>query len=502
MLFRSPSLSGGVIAPPIKSGARVTDPSRDRVDHAVLVPSGGGVITLIFEVSVLAAVHFTASTVTADQAEPVSWMWLPALVAVWCALGSWRIPHRDIVNRVPCRGLCRLGCSLILTAALSYLVLDLVLGVTDASPASIQTYLVCLLATGLVGLFSLRAVAAVMGEKLQDLADRRHRVLLVGNNERARRILTRLRSDPSLNTEVVGLLDAAGENPARCIEVDAVEHVGALDEMESFLSEGRVDEVIVTLPLRSRYVDVERLLSACWDAGIPAHVPSDLFSMDAPAGRSAGERRGQTICYTRGSVSALRLSVKRLIDVLGAAFGLVLVGVPMLLIAAAIKLTSRGPVLFRQVRSGLHGRPFGCLKFRTMVVDAEARRKELDGFNEMSGPVFKMGDDPRVTRLGRFLRKYSLDELPQLFNVLVGDMSLVGPRPPIPDEVRSYSRSQLRRLSMRPGLTCIWQVSGRNAIQFEEWIRMDLQYIDSWSLALDASLIARTLPAVLAGSGK
>jgi lipopolysaccharide/colanic/teichoic acid biosynthesis glycosyltransferase len=170
-------------------------------------------------------------------------------------------------------------------------------------------------------------------------------------------------------------------------------------------------------------------------------------------------------------------------------------------VVALIKLTSRGPVFFRQTRVGLHGRTFNMLKFRSMVVNAESLKASLAAQNEQAGPVFKMRRDPRVTSIGRFIRKYSIDELPQLINVLRGDMSVVGPRPPVPDELSKYEAWQRRRLSVRPGLTCIWQVSGRNQISFEDWMLLDMQYIDHWSLARDFQLIFRTIPVVITGRG-
>ena len=167
----------------------------------------------------------------------------------------------------------------------------------------------------------------------------------------------------------------------------------------------------------------------------------------------------------------------------------------------AVWLHDRGPILFRQVRVGQNGRPFHCLKFRSMCLDAEAKQKELMALNEEDGPVFKIKRDPRITPIGALLRKYSLDELPQLFNVLKGDMSLVGPRPPIPAEVEQYDWWQRRRLSVRPGITCIWQVFGRNRVPFERWMEMDLQYIDNWSLSMDVKLLARTVGTVVKGTG-
>jgi lipopolysaccharide/colanic/teichoic acid biosynthesis glycosyltransferase len=173
----------------------------------------------------------------------------------------------------------------------------------------------------------------------------------------------------------------------------------------------------------------------------------------------------------------------------------------LLLIILGIKLTSPGPVLFKQERCGLNGRRFKLLKFRTMVNNAEEIKSRVEHLNEMSGPVLKVRNDPRITPLGRLLRKFSLDEFPQFINVLKGDMSIVGPRPPIPDEVEKYEYIQRRRLSVKPGITCLWQVNGRNKIDFSEWVKLDLEYIDNWSFALDMKIILKTIPAVLKGTG-
>ena len=193
--------------------------------------------------------------------------------------------------------------------------------------------------------------------------------------------------------------------------------------------------------------------------------------------------------------------VKRAFDIVGAFAGLALAAPLMAVVALAIKLTSRGPVLFSQVRCGRAGRLFRLYKFRSMTEEAEEVRASLANANEVSGPVFKIRGDPRITPIGRFIRKYSIDELPQLLNVLQGDMALVGPRPPIPTEVEHYEPWQLRRLEAKPGLTCIWQVSGRSDIGFEDWVRMDIEYIDTMSFWLDLKLLLRTVPAVITGRG-
>jgi exopolysaccharide biosynthesis polyprenyl glycosylphosphotransferase len=194
--------------------------------------------------------------------------------------------------------------------------------------------------------------------------------------------------------------------------------------------------------------------------------------------------------------------VRRILDVALAAVIIAVFG-PLLMLPAAIviKLTSRGPVLFRQTRCGHNGRPFVMYKFRSMVDNAEQLRVELECLNEMDGPVFKSSRDPRITTIGKIIRRFSIDELPQVFNVLRGDMSLVGPRPPLPEEVSRYERWQRRRLSMKPGMTCLWQISGRNEVSFEDWMKLDLTYIDNWSLLLDLKILLKTVPVVLLGRG-
>ena len=209
------------------------------------------------------------------------------------------------------------------------------------------------------------------------------------------------------------------------------------------------------------------------------------------------------ISFSATPRNAEALFIKRVMDITLASLALLVSAPMMAAIAIAIKLEDpAGGVFFGQERSGLYGRTFKMWKFRSMVSNAEALKAKLQAENEMDGPVFKMTHDPRITRVGRFIRKTSLDEFPQFWNVLVGEMSLVGPRPPIPAEVAQYERWQMRRLSMKPGITCIWQVSGRNNIDFKTWMKLDLQYIDNWSLFLDLKLLLKTPYAVIAGTGK
>jgi exopolysaccharide biosynthesis polyprenyl glycosylphosphotransferase len=248
-------------------------------------------------------------------------------------------------------------------------------------------------------------------------------------------------------------------------------------------------------------LEMQRVIHACEEVGVSIHFAPRFF--DARLSRPHVETFGgiPMLTFTTTPYTPLALGVKRAADLLFGSALMIIFALPMLCIAIVIKASSSGRAIFSQMRCGLYGREFTLYKFRSMVANAEQQRADLEPVNEMDGPVFKMRSDPRVTPFGRFLRRYSLDELPQLWNVLKGDMSLIGPRPPLPDEVRRYERWQRRRLSMRPGLSCIWQVTDRNLATFEKWMEYDLRYIDNWSLWLDFRIALRTLPAMLRGTG-
>jgi len=273
-----------------------------------------------------------------------------------------------------------------------------------------------------------------------------------------------------------------------------------LSEARAVLERGEIDEMIFVVE-RQRLESCEDLFLSCEELGVTATVVLNLFPHSI-ARMELHELDGFPLLrFTRTPTDESLLFIRRVMDVVLAAC-LILVTLPGMLAAAAmIRLTSPGPVLFSQRRLGLHGRPFVMHKFRSMTDDAEGRRAELDSINEMDGPVFKASRDPRITPVGRWLRRFSIDELPQLYNVLKGEMSLVGPRPPLPDEVARYERWQRRRLSMKPGITCLWQISGRNHVGFDEWMRLDLSYIDNWSLLLDLKILLKTVPTVLLGKG-
>jgi exopolysaccharide biosynthesis polyprenyl glycosylphosphotransferase len=248
---------------------------------------------------------------------------------------------------------------------------------------------------------------------------------------------------------------------------------------------------------------VERVIQACELEGVEVWLLADFFKTQISQ-TAFDDFEGRPMLVFRSTPEASWQSLaKHALDVVGASLLLALFSPFMLGAALLIKLTSRGPVLFRQERAGLNGKPFVMMKFRSMMTDAEQHKHELAVLNEMTGPVFKLSNDPRVTPIGRFIRKYSIDEFPQLVNVVRGEMSLVGPRPLPVDEVRRFDDlAHRRRLSVKPGLTCLWQVSGRNDVHdFTDWVRLDLEYIDNWSLWLDLKILCRTIPVVLLGTG-
>jgi exopolysaccharide biosynthesis polyprenyl glycosylphosphotransferase len=275
-----------------------------------------------------------------------------------------------------------------------------------------------------------------------------------------------------------------------------------MSELQSMLATEPVDEVFISLPMDKYGHVIEAIVQLCQEQGIVVRVQPDL-SLRTFVKPYIGEFNGVPFVTVRSVPrDGWPLFIKRLIDVVGGAA--LLVGLAPLLALAAllIKIDSPGPILFRQERIGLNKRRFQLLKFRTMLVGADQQQHGMEQLNEANGPVFKIKDDPRITRLGKFLRRFSIDELPQLFNVLNGDMSLVGPRPlPVRDVERINVQWHKRRFSVKPGITCLWQVNGRSDVSFDRWVQMDLEYIDHWCLGLDIKILIKTVPVVLRGSG-
>ncbi len=313
------------------------------------------------------------------------------------------------------------------------------------------------------------------------------RVILAGEMDKAREILNGFSPTQRLEIQVVEMVDLE------------VSDITALVQAIHRQNIGRVILAFARLELDK----VQEAIEACEVEGVEAWLSADFIrtSVAKPTYENLGQRPMLVFRATPDVFWALM--IKNAMDRVGSIFGLLLLSPLFLATAILVKASSPGPIIFTQRRAGVHGKPFTMFKFRTMYMDAEERHAEMMALNEMSGPVFKVDKDPRITPIGRWLRKTSLDELPQLANVLLGDMSLVGPRPlPLYEVERFEARAHRRRLSMKPGCTCIWQIRGRNKVtDFENWVRMDLEYIDNWSLALDISILIRTIPAVLLGSG-
>jgi len=313
----------------------------------------------------------------------------------------------------------------------------------------------------------------------------RRRFILVGTPEETARVRHELRTQHDI--EILAEFNI---------------HNTPVENLVSELHEHSVNGVMITTK-HSYFEQVEAVIRACELEGVEAWLAADFFKTQISRS-SFDDFYGHPVLVFRTTPEASWQSVfKQLLDHVGALILLVILFIPMLIISILVKLSSPGPIFFRQLRSGLNGQPFTIYKFRTMVTNAEQLKHELAAMNEMSGPVFKVTKDPRVTPIGKFLRKFSFDELPQLVNVLGGEMSLVGPRPLPVDEVKRFNDlAHRRRLSVKPGLTCLWQISGRNNVSdFRDWVRLDLEYIDNWSFWLDLKILWRTVPVVLAGTG-
>ena len=346
-----------------------------------------------------------------------------------------------------------------------------------------------------------RLVARATMQAFRARGKNRRHILIVGTNRRANSFVRELAGHPEWGYCVQGFVDdqwwskqTADSHPGAL--------VGSLDSIPELLRTLPVDEVIVALPLASFYQQIAGIISSCRDHGIAVRFLGTFFDQQAPKRNPFLRGTVSTITLHDESWNAWAFMVKRAADVTISLSMLVALAPLILIIALFIKLTDRGPIFFRQVRMGYGKRPFEILKFRTMVQDAERLMAQVEHLNETQGPTFKLKNDPRITPAGRFLRKTSLDEIPQLLNVLMGDMSLVGPRPLPLRDYEGFSQDwHRRRFSVKPGITCLWQIMGRSSIGFDEWMALDMRYIDQWSVWLDIKILFQTIPAVFRGSG-
>jgi exopolysaccharide biosynthesis polyprenyl glycosylphosphotransferase len=324
------------------------------------------------------------------------------------------------------------------------------------------------------------------------------RVILVGAGDVGRMVMRTVVARPDIGYQLIGFLD---DNPAKGFtDIGPFRALGPIENLSQILNAETVDSVIICLPWQSHRM-IQRLLRTCEQHSVRAQVVPDLFQVTKNQ-VYVEELNGIPLISTRDiSIRGWNLLIKRASDLILGAIAAAISLPFCLIIALAIKLESPGPVLFTQMRIGRNGKPFRCYKFRSMVESAAMMRQDLGQLNEASGPLFKLRNDPRCTRVGRFIRRFSIDELPQILNVLAGDMSLVGPRPNIPDEVEQYQGWHKKRLTVSPGITGLWQVSGRSNLTFDEMVLLDIYYVENWNLVMDLGILLRSIPAILLARG-
>jgi len=348
-------------------------------------------------------------------------------------------------------------------------------------------------------LFIVKMMLFVFFRNLRKKGYNYRNLLIVGTGDRARRFIHWIDHNREFGLKIIGLIGEDQKSVGS--DIDGHPVIGTFEDIPTIHRENALDSVLFAVPYHL-FEKIEEAMHYLETVGVKVDIALDYFSHKISTAKQTEFCGVPLLTFESAPERLLPFFLKRLLDIVLSGVALIVLGPMMGTVALLIRATSRGPALFAQERGSLNGRKFRLYKFRTMVVDAESRLDALKAHNEMKGAAFKMANDPRVTPLGQSLRKLSIDELPQLWNVLRGDMSLVGPRPPLIREVAEYDDWQRRRLSMRPGITCLWQVNGRNKItDFEEWARLDLDYIDNWSLWLDFKILLKTVPVVLFGVG-
>ena len=420
--------------------------------------------------------------------------YLPLLLAflvVWAAVGYFSTFYRDIELSNPIQLILNIVSQLAMVLVVIYAGLYLFRRV-DVS----RTYVLLIGVSDFVLLLLGRAASYSGVSWMRERLGRYHYLLIIGCGPRAREMATLIEESRGMGLRLVGFVDPdSGDSPTPNLggyEVFPLSSVG------SILQNHVVDEIVFAVDLQE-LARLEPVMQHCADLGIRTRVQLEFLPAAYSRVYLENFREVQLLSLSSAPDSELRLFFKRIFDVALSVVSLAVLSPLLLCIAAMIRVASPGPVLFRQTRCGLGGRRFMLFKFRSMINNAEQMRAELHQLNELDGPVFKISDDPRITTVGRWLRRFSLDELPQLWNVFCGEMSFVGPRPAVPEE--QYEDWQRRRLRMRPGLTCTWVLEGRNHVDFNRWMQLDLKYIDNWSLWLDTKIFLRTIPIVLSGRG-
>ena len=416
-----------------------------------------------------------------------------AFLLVWAFVGYFSSFYRDLELSNP----IQLVLNIVSQLAIVLVVIYAGLYVSRRGDVS-RSYVLLIGAVDFVLLVLGRALSYWGVSLMRDRLRRYHYLLIVGCGPRAREMATLIEESRGMGLRLLGFVDPDLEGSSNS-KLSAYD-VFPLAAVGGILQNHVIDEVMFAVDLQT-LARLERVMQHCAELGIRTRVQLEFLPPAYSRIYLENFRDVQLLSLSSAPDSELRLFFKRVFDVVLSFASLVVLSPLMAAIAAMIRITSPGPVFFQQTRCGLGGRRFTVYKFRSMINNAEQMRAELHQLNELDGPVFKISDDPRITPVGRWLRRFSLDELPQLWNVFRGDMSFVGPRPAVPEEVEQYEDWQRRRLRMRPGLTCIWVLEGRSHVDFNRWMQLDLKYIDNWSLWLDAKIFLRTIPIVLSGRG-
>jgi exopolysaccharide biosynthesis polyprenyl glycosylphosphotransferase len=422
--------------------------------------------------------------------------YVPLLIVflfVWAVVGYFSSFYRDLELSNPIRLILNLVSQLGIVLVVIYAGLYLFRRV-DIS----RSYVLLIGAVDFVLLLAGRAISNSGVSWMRERLGRYHYLLIVGCGPSARAMAALIEESRGMGLRLVGFVDPDFDD-APAANLGGYD-VFPLDSLANILHKQVVDEVIFAVNMQE-LAQLEHVIQHCADVGMRTRLQLEFLPPAYSRIYLENFRDVRLLSLSSAPDSELRLFFKRVFDVVVAGASLLVLSPLLACIAAVIRITSPGPVLFEQTRCGLGGRRFTLYKFRSMINNAEQLRAELHQLNELDGPVFKISDDPRITSVGRWLRRFSLDELPQLWNILRGEMSFVGPRPAVPEEVDQYEDWQKRRLRMRPGLTCTWVLEGRNQLDFNRWMLLDLTYIDNWSLWLDAKIFLRTIPIVLSGRG-
>ena len=456
---------------------------------------------LSFPVAYWVRMHVLTRMVGSDVVQPaiypfgMYWSLFAGILVLWFLIGHFVCIYRDIELRTR-QQLIGDAAKLII---LGVVALNAALYFVRADYIS-RAFILTIAAVDFMLLVAGRIALLGGSRRLRERLQRFHYCLIVGLGQNARELASLIEQSEPMGLRLIGFVNPGVESESRIGGLKSQYPIFALADAYGILQNHVVDELLFAVN-NDELESLEPLIDRCHKEGIRTRV--DLGFFPRTFARVHLENLRHVPLLTLGSTpnNEFALFAKRVADIVVSALALIVLSPLMLALAILVRLTSPGPILYRQTRCGLNGRRFTLYKFRSMVANADKLRAELDGLNEVEGPAFKMKNDPRCTPLGRWLRKFSLDELPQLWNVLIGEMSFVGPRPPLPQEVERYAPWQRRRLRMRPGLTCLWTLEGRNRLSFDRLVQFDLAYIDNWSLWLDLKIFLKTIPHVALGRG-